>query len=235
MRKPRRGLGRTHVSLPLESNWEDRVEPLPDAQTVVGFVGTLLAMALYGLVHSLLASQSVKRAFRDAFGERTDRWYRPTYNLVAVVTLVPILALPVLLPGRHLYTISTPWLWLTLTLQGIAAIALLAGLLQTDLAHFLGVTQLLGRTPRQDDLVTDGLYQWVRHPLYTAGLVIIWLVPRMTTSLLALNLGITAYLYIGSIFEERKLVDEYGDEYERYRRSVPRMVPRPWRSYSDDS
>ena len=209
--------------------------PLPDAQTIAGFAGTLVAMALYGLVHSLLASQSVKRKLRDVFGKSADRWYRLIYNLIAVVTLLPILAMPVLVPGRHLYTISPPWLWLTLLLQAIAGIAILAGLLQTSLSDFLGIAQPFGRPSGQDELVTDGLYRWVRHPLYTAGLVIIWLVPRMTTTLLALNLGITAYLFIGSIFEERKLVDEYGEEYERYRRNVPRMIPRPGRSYPDDT
>lgn len=210
---------------------------MPDfsPQTSIGFFGTLLGMALWGLLHSVLASQTVKRKLIDAFGNAAARWYRLTFNFIAVVTLLPVLALPVLFPGAHLYSISPPWLWLTLPLQGIAGFALLAGLLQTGLSNFLGVAQLFGWDSDQDDMVTSGLYRWVRHPLYTAGLVIIGLVPRMTTSLLALNLGITAYLFIGSVFEERKLIAEYGEEYKRYRRHVPRMIPRPWKSYPDDA
>lgn len=49
----------------------------------------------------------------------------------------------------------------------------------------------------------------------------------MTTSILALNLGLSAYLYIGSRFEERRLQEEFGDAYSRYQHSVPRLVPLP--------
>jgi protein-S-isoprenylcysteine O-methyltransferase Ste14 len=69
----------------------------------------------------------------------------------------------------------------------------------------------------------------VRHPLYTAGLIFIWLIPIMSSNLLALNVGITLYLYIGSIFEERKLLAEWGDEYRTYQRKVPRLIPLPWK------
>ncbi len=47
----------------------------------------------------------------------------------------------------------------------------------------------------------------------------------MTWNLLALYLGLSAYLLIGSIFEERKLVQQFGKEYVEYRRRTPRIVP----------
>ncbi len=108
---------------------------------------------------------------------------------------------------------------------------LLVGLLQTGAAEFLGLQQLVAGPSDESELVTDGLYRWVRHPLYTAGLLFIWLLPVMSTSLLALNLGLTAYIYIGSIFEERKLLRELGPAYAEYQRQVPRLIPLPWRSY----
>ncbi len=67
----------------------------------------------------------------------------------------------------------------------------------------------------------------MRHPLYSAGLLFIWLTPIMTTSSLALTLGLTAYIYIGSIFEERRLVARFGQAYLDYRRAVPRLIPMP--------
>jgi protein-S-isoprenylcysteine O-methyltransferase Ste14 len=103
--------------------------------------------------------------------------------------------------------------------------------MQTDPWHFLGLRQL-GDYNQEPDLQIGGLYRWVRHPLYTAGLAFIWLAPVMTTSLLALNFSLSIYIYIGSIFEERKLLRLYGQPYVEYQRSVPRLIPRPWRHAS---
>jgi protein-S-isoprenylcysteine O-methyltransferase Ste14 len=73
--------------------------------------------------------------------------------------------------------------------------------------------------------VVRGLYRWVRHPLYTAGLVLIWLTPVMTLNIFSLNLGLTIYLVVGALIEERKLVREYGEAYEEYRKRTPMLIP----------
>jgi protein-S-isoprenylcysteine O-methyltransferase Ste14 len=49
--------------------------------------------------------------------------------------------------------------------------------------------------------------------------------PFMTWNLLALNLGLSAYMLIGTIFEEQKLVAQFGSAYEQYRRQTPRILP----------
>jgi len=36
---------------------------------------------------------------------------------------------------------------------------------------------------------------------------------------------IVAYFYIGSYYEEKKLVRLFGDVYENYRKEVPRIFP----------
>ena len=47
----------------------------------------------------------------------------------------------------------------------------------------------------------------------------------MTWNLLALIVGLTAYIFIGAHFEERKLLLEFGDAYAEYRRQTPMLVP----------
>lgn len=122
--------------------------------------------------------------------------------------------------------IPTPWLWLTLALQAGALLALIAGLRQTGISKFLGFTQLVGnQSDSQPAMIDDGLYRWVRHPLYSAGLVFIWLLPVMTYNILILNIGLSAYLVIGALFEERKLVREFGQSYIDYRQKTPMLVP----------
>lgn len=131
-------------------------------------------------------------------------------------------------PGTVLYRVEWPWIILTSIGQLAAVILLLLGLLQTDVWHFIGVRQLLQPAEQQPSrLVVTGIYRWVRHPLYTAGLLFIWLTPVMTTSVLALNLGLSLYIYIGSIFEERRLLAEFGQAYQDYRTCVPRLIPNP--------
>jgi len=195
--------------------------------TVRGIVLTLLAVALYGALHSLLASLWAKRLAQRALGEAAGSGYRLAYNLIAVLTLLPVLAVPALDPGPLVYRIPWPWALLTLAGQAVALAALAIGLLQTDAWHFLGLRQLAASETELPRIVVTGLYRWVRHPLYTAGLAFIWLAPVMTTSLLALNLALTAYIYIGSRLEEHRLTHEFGEAYLTYARQTPRLIPRP--------
>jgi len=192
----------------------------------VSFWIILLAVAIYGVVHSWLASLQAKDLARRRLGASAERGYRLAYNVFAVLTLLPVLALPSLLPDRSLYTISPPWVYLTLALQGLAIAALAVGVMQTGAWSFLGLEQLFAPTPGgKPRLVVKGLYRWVRHPLYTAGLVFIWLVPVMSANLLALNIGLTLYLVVGAYFEERKLLREYGAAYAEYQQRTPMLVP----------
>ena len=50
----------------------------------------------------------------------------------------------------------------------------------------------------------------------------------MSLNWLAFAVSCNVYFFIGSIFEERKLVREFGDAYRAYQQRVPRLLPRPW-------
>lgn len=186
----------------------------------------LLAVAVYGAVHSFLAGRERRRTARRLFGQAGWRGYRLAYNILSVISLIPVLAIPARDPGRSLYALPAPWAGLALAGQALAAVAAAITLWQTDLWSFAGLRQLRGEeNPAPPRLVRHGLYRWVRHPLYTCALVFLWLTPVMTTSLLALYLGLSAYLVVGSIFEERRLLAEFGEAYREYQRQVPRLVP----------
>jgi protein-S-isoprenylcysteine O-methyltransferase Ste14 len=40
-----------------------------------------------------------------------------------------------------------------------------------------------------------------------------------------LNIGLTVYILIGALFEERKLLREFGEAYAEYRRRTPMLIP----------
>jgi protein-S-isoprenylcysteine O-methyltransferase Ste14 len=194
---------------------------------LLGPILTILAVSLYGLLHSLLASRSAKSWAEQSFGPVAGRVYRLIFNALGLLTFLPVLMIPVFLPGQIIYQLSGIGLILSTLGQAVSVIILVLGLLQTDPWQFIGLRQIIHQpVDGEQRLVISGLYRCVRHPLYLAGLLFIWLIPVMTTSILALNLSLSIYIYIGSLFEERRLQAEFGSSYSEYRARVPRMIPR---------
>jgi methanethiol S-methyltransferase len=190
------------------------------------FVTVFIAMCAWSVLHSWLAAFSTKSRFQQVFGEGIRRYYRLIYIFIAVMTLLPILALVVFLPARVLWVIPPPWLFLTLILQGLALLGLLMTVLQVDSLAFIGLRQL--RQPDAEEtntLVTRGFYRWVRHPLYFFSMVIFWFFPIMTDLTLAFFIVSSLYFIIGTIPEERKLLEIYGETYRSYQKEVPRIIP----------
>jgi protein-S-isoprenylcysteine O-methyltransferase Ste14 len=186
----------------------------------------IVSILLWGLIHSLLASRQAKAVIRRFFGPAVDRFYRLFYNLFAGFSFLPSLALAALAPDRTLYLVQWPWSFLMVSGMLLAVIALVVGFLKTDAWEFLGLRQAAGMVEKKDGkLVTSGLYHYVRHPLYTAGLVFIWLMPLMTVNVLAINAALTLYVVIGAYFEERKLHREFGQAYADYVATTPMFLP----------
>jgi protein-S-isoprenylcysteine O-methyltransferase Ste14 len=71
------------------------------------------------------------------------------------------------------------------------------------------------------------MYQYVRHPLYFATVILILalflLVP--TQKMLLVLLISYSYILIGSRLEERKLVAIFGEEYQAYQKTVKALIP----------
>jgi protein-S-isoprenylcysteine O-methyltransferase Ste14 len=184
----------------------------------------LFTIALWGILHSLLASNGTKNFFRHAFGNGFMRLYRLLYNLFALISFLPILYLMMALPDKILYTVPTPFSYLMRLGQGISLILLATAAFQTDLFSFVGLRQIF-EEEKQGPLMTGGLYRYVRHPLYTFSLLILWLSPTMSLNSFIVYLALTVYILIGIVFEERKLLREFGEEYVSYRSVTPMLIP----------
>jgi protein-S-isoprenylcysteine O-methyltransferase Ste14 len=184
----------------------------------------VVAIAIWGIVHSLLASIPVKDIFRRMGGAGLMRLYRLGYNIFSVLSFLPILYLMMVLPDRSLYSVLAPWSFLMLAGQGLAALLLIVGVLQTDTLSFVGLRQFF-EEDKSDQLVVHGLYRYVRHPLYTFGLLFIWLSPTVTLNSLTVYIAATVYTLVGAFFEERKLLREFGQSYANYQRVTPMLIP----------
>jgi methanethiol S-methyltransferase len=193
---------------------------------------TLAAMLLYGLLHSILAGQRVKTTFRQRYGERAYHGlYRFLYNALAVILFVPVVLLVIFNPGGVIWSIRLDWELPLLIIQVVGIGGVVLALLQIDLLRFVGLRQVaafLNGQPLplpEETMQRGGIYAYVRHPLYFFSLLVIWPVTTMTGSYLGFCIGATAYFLIGSLYEERRLVAVFGEEYITYRRSVPWLVP----------
>jgi methanethiol S-methyltransferase len=191
----------------------------------------VLAISFWGIFHSALASQKAKDFFHQLLGEKTERFYRLAYNIFASVSFLPVLALVILIPDRILYRVSIPWLFLFVAGELLGVLAMGVGMRQTDSRGFLGFRQP-DRSNKPSHLTINGLYRYVRHPIYSAGLVIIWLLPIMSVNTLAFNLTLTVYIIIGAHLEERRLQHRFGKEYADYKAITPMFIPFLKRNHS---
>jgi protein-S-isoprenylcysteine O-methyltransferase Ste14 len=182
----------------------------------------LLALAIWGVVHSFLASHLAKDLFRLKLGSMD--FYRLAYNIFAAISFLPILYLMETLPNKLVYEIPSPWNLVMFGGQLLSGLMLLIAFLQTDSLSFVGLRQLF-EAEKPGALVVHGLYKIVRHPLYTFSLLFVWLTSSVSQNSLTVYIGATVYILIGVYFEERKLLSEFGAAYANYKKSTPMLIP----------
>jgi len=184
----------------------------------------ILSIIVWGLVHSWTASMAFKEFLSGRLGDGVMRFYRLFFNLFSVVSIALIFYLMLSLPDQNYYQVPAPWSYFMLAGQGLSALLLGVSLIQTDVLSFAGLRQLF-EEQKQGNLVTNGVYRLVRHPLYTFGLLFIWLSPSVSLNSFIVYLAFTTYILIGIVFEERKLLREFGQSYADYKAVTPMLIP----------
>jgi methanethiol S-methyltransferase len=90
---------------------------------------------------------------------------------------------------------------------------------------FLGLSQ---EKEDSESFKSEGLLAKMRHPLYTATLMLFWGWFLFSNSYnnLAFALANTLYIFIGIQWEEKKLIKQYGQKYIDYKSKVPMLIPK---------
>lgn len=187
----------------------------------------------YFLVHSLLASLTVKRWVAARWPDFMPA-YRLAFNLIAVILLLPI----VWLIASQSWAVVWQWQgigkWIGNGLSILALLGFVWSLRYYDMQEFLGLKQWRGHVTAPEDqehFHLSPLHRFVRHPWYCFGVVLLW-ARDMNSAQLVSTLLVTAYFTIGSRLEEQKLLAYHGDLYRRYMQRVPGLFPLPWKFLS---
>ena len=211
-------------------------------ETAVGRVA--LICMLWAILHTVLASKQAKDLTRWVAGSRyRNGLYRLGYNAQSLVLLAWATRWFLRLPDRELYRARPPWSWLFWAGQAASLGVLLSGIRVIGLLDFAGITSLrdflAGRDLRPEPeaqgppISADGemkraeAFRFTRHPGNLGALGFFLLFPRMTANRAALAALVAFYVVLGSLHEEYRLRAAYGTAFERYRLTVPFLVPRP--------
>ena len=86
----------------------------------------------------------------------------------------------------------------------------------------------------QTPLRINGIYAWIRHPMYAAVLLAtlgVTLSSGRVLSLLAF-LALVVVLHVKADFEDRMLQEKFGWQFSVYASRVPALFPQPWRTHA---
>lgn len=190
-----------------------------------------LAWISWCTLHSTLIATSVTKIVKRSLG-KGFRFYRLFYNTASILTLIPVILYTKAVEETPIFRWEGILIIGQLMLLAAGLFLFIAGGRNYDLFQFLGIRQIwtgkasvtLDRTNR---INTSGILRVVRHPWYLGGLLIVW-ARDMSLVTMIVNLIVSAYFFLGSYLEEKKLVLEFGETYPKYRQEVSMLLPYKW-------
>jgi protein-S-isoprenylcysteine O-methyltransferase Ste14 len=179
-----------------------------------------------------MISETATGCLKRWLGERF-RFYRLFFNAVAILTLIPVLWYASALRQEPVWRWEGAWAVVRYTMLGCGILLALAGGRHYSFGQFTGISQIrkgaasgfgTGGLSAGGGIDSSGVLGLVRHPWYTAVVLLIWSGDLDMAALVG-NSVLTVYVVIGTLLEERKLVHEFGDAYRSYQKRVSMFVP----------
>ena len=183
-------------------------------------------IALFGFQHTFMARAGFKRAWTRVVTPPAER---ATYVLIASLTLGLMMLAWHPIEGAiwDLRAASVaPVLWAAF---GIGWVVLLTSTFLLNHFELFGLQQAWqggddGKF-QAPQMRVPLFYKVVRHPLYLGFVIALWATPYMSYGHLVVAAGLTVYILIGIMHEERDLVALFGRDYEDYRSRVGMLIP----------
>ena len=199
----------------------------PVGATLPSIIIDLAVLSVFAIQHSVMARPAFKRV-----------WVRIVPHSVERSTYVLASSLALLLIYWQWRPLTDP-VWTVTNSMAVTILMILfwAGwgivLVSTFLLnHFdlFGLRQVWARVRGKEMVViefqTPLFYKVVRHPIYLGFIIAFWATPAMSSGHLLFAAVTTAYIFVGIFFEERDLINHFGEAYVVYRRRVSMIFPR---------
>jgi methanethiol S-methyltransferase len=199
---------------------------------IINVIGIVIFFYLFGVLHSYLASEETKKKFAAKYGEIIV-FYRLAYNLIFLFALIIFWSI---WPRTDLliYQLYYPYDLLMLGLQFFCLLGLIYTFRFIKILEFLGFSQIyryfkgsyqVDELDERISLRIAGPYRFVRHPVYFFTIGILLFRAEMDLFYFIFLLCIIAYFYIGTHYEEARLLKYFGERYKKYQENVPRLFP----------
>lgn len=199
---------------------------------VVDVLITIILVSFWCVLHSVLALNKVKKAFKQRFGGYIA-YYRISYNTISLISFFIIYFL---LPRIDItiYDLPNPYDLIVLFVQLLSLIGIIwtaryfssgefAGLLQ--IKRFKAKNYNVNDLDEKLEFRIEGPYRYSRHPIYFFSIMLLVMRPVMGLTYFIIVVIFVVYFYIGSIFEEKRLIERIGEAYISYQKTVPRIFP----------
>ena len=193
-----------------------------DRAAVAPMAIDLALAAMFALPHSLLLLTAVRAGL-------SKRLVPPAFYgcFYCVVTCVALLTTILCWQESDVVVWSWPVAvrpWITAAFVGSWGL-LLYSLHLTGLGYQTGFTPwwrwVRGLPQARRDFQPRGAYRFLRHPVYLSFLGLVWFTPVVTLDRAILIAVWTAYIFVGSMLKDRRLLFFIGEQYREYQSRVP--------------
>lgn len=201
--------------------------PLPMGEFTKLCFNTFLCFLFFSQ-HSLMVRKSFRKWLKRHISEE---FHMAFYSVVSGITLWVVI---VFWQGSGIGLLNPPPVahWMIRALFFSAVIIAMWSYRSINMFDLLGITHIINKLRNKSyqeiPFTISGPYRWVRHPLYLLNIMMIWSYPDITSDRLLFNILWSTWIIIGAKFEERGLVETFGQKYIEYQQQVPMLIPYRW-------
>jgi len=186
-------------------------------------IALLLVFAVH---HSIFARPGFKKVLTKILPTSIER---STYVLVSTLLLIALYYYWVPMTDV-VWSVQAPIWSMILTVLFFVGIGLvLAATFMLNHFELFGLMQVWhkfkGKEMPEATFREPFMYKSVRHPIYLGWAIFFWATPTMTTGHLLFASIWTIYMFVAIGYEERDLVQFFGDKYRSYQARVPMLLP----------
>ena len=206
---------------------EISIDQEPNVSFAMALLNNMALIALFGVQHSVMARPGFKAIFTRYFPKPIER---STFVLVSGL-LLGLMVFQWEPMGGLVWSVEDNSLlyYIMYALFFLGWIILFVSTFLINHFDLFGIRQtyfeLIGKPYTNLQFKVKSLYKYMRHPLYFGMLLGMWATTTMTITHLVFAIGITVYVIVGTWFEERDLVRDFGKQYKMYQQKKPKFIP----------